>query len=439
MIYDHLGVRGLDTEWAMTTEHQTPEEMLREFKRMLRQKKDEEEKAKTQIDGEFQMWTNASDALFPYDVDTERRLSLDRMSVSQKVEARVSNAGTVELQGQVHARNGLGVGQVHVAYKHQLTAHTFAKGTFGTDAARLLLHHEFSQYTFGEIMASYSMKDALQPWTLAVMVGRQLTKHVMGTVSFFFGGTEAVETSLMSVGTRNRYKASLQFTREDVTGTIEYGHRISNRSQTLVDASYSLRGAVGLSVGAERRMTERTSMLLKVGISMSEGIVLEPGVSRGGFRFSFPFIIYPVLDPLIGLGTLVAASLSVGAIKSLIINPSKERKAAREIVRTRKERLDVTRKRRDAMLESLVALKPLAEKRREQERKRKGLVIEKAWYGNIEGLTVHIADPDFAPYIEVQDQLQMLTHDDKLHLTAQPKHGMADFYDCCPGELKQCS
>lgn len=98
----------------------------------------------------------------------------------------------------------------------------------------------------------------------------------------------------------------------------------------------------------------------------------------------------------------------------------------------------LTEKRRSA--EAVVALiRPAAERKREAEERRQGLVIVSALFGNLDVEVDEEASVDAGsyPFIDVTIPLQNLVERSHLRVFEESKSSLAGFYDPCPGEEKQ--
>ncbi|KNC51119.1 DNAJC11 protein [Thecamonas trahens ATCC 50062] len=365
MIYDLFGEKGLETSWALAETLKTPEEMMRE-------------------------------------PSSSRDLAVERLLVTQSVTSHISSRDALEISGYAMARNGLGVGGVDVGLRRQLTAKTWGKVSMGNQASRLVLHSDFTEYAFGEAMASYSCRpNSPAGFDWALLLGRQMTEAFLATVCFRFGLRDSVEVAVTSNGSKaeSQARVSVEVSPDDLSLSIKYGRKLSSSSTALAEASVAMRGGASVSLGAERAVSRRSKVSLELGLSATEGVTLELGVKRAGFAFSFPVLLYPSLDLWVAAGAAALPSAAVAALKALVINPNKERRKARRIARMRRERLELTLERAAAVAESMKTLAPVAAERRERESANGGLVIEQAWYGNIEGITPHTPSPHFPQFI----------------------------------------
>lgn len=439
MIYDLFGEKGLETSWAVADTLKTPEEMMREFHRLERVRREEEEAAATSLEGEIYTYVDASSAVAPPFPGASRALVVERMLITQTMASHVSHRDTLELEGYVLARNGSGAGGVVASLKRVLSSRMWGKVGVGNTTSRLILHRDFSSLAFGELMGSYSCRENSVPgFEWALLLGRQLSQTLLATVCFRWGLRDSVEVALASSGGPvNKYRVAVEATPDTLTLSSRYGRKISEDSTALAEASASTTGVLKFALGAERSVSRRSVVGLQLALSNAEGITLEAWVSRAGFKFSFPVLLSPRLDAVVAVTAAAVPSALVALVQVLIINPNRERRKARRIEQIRRDRLEVTIERAAAVAESMRVLAPVAEERRQRERAQGGLVIEQAWYGNIEGVTPHIPSPHFPQYINVADQLQLLVVQSRLSLPAASKADSLDFYDCCPGEAKQ--
>ncbi|XP_067005010.1 dnaJ homolog subfamily C member 11 isoform X3 [Anabrus simplex] len=206
-------------------------------------------------------------------------------------------------------------------------------------------------------------------------------------------------------------------------------------------------GAV-LEYGAEKKVSQHSSVAAAVSLGVPSGIILRVKLSRASQTYSFPIHLSEEILPSPVFYATVTPILVWAIVKKLVIDPmvrdQKERDKEKQR-ETNKNRM--AEKKREAQAAVNLMRATFARVRSDEEAK-KGLVIVKALYGRL--LTVaSLSNPpassegegEDAPaqqdeVIDVTIPLQCLVKDSKLVLHESSKSQLPGFYDPCMGEEK---
>jgi len=214
---------------------------------------------------------------------------------------------------------------------------------------------------------------------------------------------------------------------------------------------YEIRGACRVSSLEPIAMTYGAMRFSKDGLSVSGfelnvstsviSILIRLYVGRRKFTvpvtlsqsFCWSTLLYSTVAPIVlGLAWTPVFSRPFSWVKSKIEFGYEEEQKAKEKMQSE----EVVEKRRRAAERETGLMKSQASRISNEERKKNGLVIQRAWYGQFEENDEH---PKLSSVCySVATQLQICVNNSKLILNqGQSKSQLAGFFDPCPGEAKK--
>uniref|UniRef100_A0A4W6C890 DnaJ homolog subfamily C member 11 n=1 Tax=Lates calcarifer TaxID=8187 RepID=A0A4W6C890_LATCA len=426
-IYDIFGKKGLEVEgWEVVERKRTPAEIREEYERLQREREERRLQQRTNPKGTISVGVDATDLFDRYDEDFEEmpgggfpHIEINKMHISQSIEAPLTNSDTAVLSGSLSTHNGNGGGNINMTIRRV----TSAKGTF----LPLCNHMFLCSFLTAQCGLQFSPR-GLRP-SCSLMTARHLDQNTMGYLQWRWGPNSAMTTSLV------RDTKSSHFTLALLTAYTLYQYKFQDEDQTKVKGSVKT-GWFGTVVeyGAERKISRHSVLSATVSIGVPQGVTLKIKLARASQTYLFPVHLTDQLLPSAVFYATVGPLLVYMAVHRLVIIPYTQAQKEQELELQRKSSAtDIAKKKQEA--ESAVLLMQESVRRIiEAEESKMGLIILNAWYGKFVSDTSQKQEK--AKVIDVTVPLQCLVKDSKLILTEASKAGLPGFYDPCVGEEK---
>ncbi|XP_012226149.1 dnaJ homolog subfamily C member 11 isoform X1 [Linepithema humile] len=450
-IYDSLGIRGLETEgWEIVQRTKTPQEIREEYERLAREREERRLQQHTNPKGTVTVNINATDLFTKYDedyIDSSGLFScieVSGMSFAQSIEAPLTLRDTVTMSGQLGTQNGTGSGSINVSAKRLISSKGWVEvevgagngPTFSLKGFRTLTKRLFCdgaiilQFTSHAVKAGYI-------GTLAM----QLDKHTVGYLTYRAGIQGAMSTMIVRDTSRSYTAFSLHFGLVHSFVSLNYTYKMEEKQLKLRGSVKAGTFGAFLEYGAEKKVSEHSSVSAAVRIGVPTGVTLKIRLSRASQAYTFPIHLCDEVLPAPIFYATVAPIITWTVIKKLIIDPVvKERKEREKEKQRELNKSRMMEKQREAKAATELMKETVSRIRAEEESK-KGLIITKALYGRFV-----YPQQDRAPLeesghrdemIDVTIPLQCLVKDSKLILHKASKSQLPGFYDPCVGEDKQ--
>uniref|UniRef100_A0A3B5MHG0 DnaJ homolog subfamily C member 11 n=1 Tax=Xiphophorus couchianus TaxID=32473 RepID=A0A3B5MHG0_9TELE len=425
-IYDIFGKKGLEVEgWEVVERKRTPAEIREEYERLQREKEERRLQQRTNPKGTISVGVDATDLFDRYDDDFEEmpgggfpHIEINRMHISQSIEAPLTNTDTAMLSGSLSTHNGSGGGNINVTVRRVTSAKGWGEVEFGLDFCCGL---QFSPR-------------GLRP-SCSLMTARHLDQNTMGYLQWRWGPNSAMTTSLVRDTKSSHFTLALQLGVPHSYLMMSYQYKFQDEDQTKVKGSVKT-GWFGTVVeyGAERKISRHSVLSATVSIGVPQGVTLKIKLSRASQTYLFPVHLTDQLLPSAVFYATVGPLLAYVAVHRLIIIPYTKAQKEQELELQRKSSAtDIAKKKQEA--ETAVLLMQESVRRIiEAEESKMGLIILNGWYGKFVSDTSQKQEK--AKVIDVTVPLQCLVKDSKLILTEASKAGLPGFYDPCVGEEK---
>ncbi|CAB1314942.1 unnamed protein product [Coregonus sp. 'balchen'] len=393
-IYDIFGKKGLE----IVERKRTPLEIREEYERLQREREERRLQQRTNPKGTISVGVDATDLFDRYEEDFEEmpgggfpHIEINRMHISQSIEAPLTNSDTAMLSGSLSTHNGNGGGNINMTVRRV----TSAKG-------------------WGEL--EFGAGDILGP-LFGMKVFRNLTPRCFLTAQC------GMQFSPRGLGVPHSYLM------------MSYQYKFQDEDQTKVKGSIKT-GWFGtvLEYGAERKISRHSVLAATVSVGVPQGVTLKIRLARANQTYLFPVHLTDQLLPSAVFYATVGPLLVYMAIHRLVVIPYTRSQKQQDLELQRKSsEVDMVKKKQEA--ESAVLLMQESVRRIiEGEESKMGLIILNAWYGKF--VTDNCARQERAQVIDVTVPLQCLVKDSKLILTEASKAGLPGFYDPCLGEDK---
>uniref|UniRef100_A0AAX7UF07 DnaJ homolog subfamily C member 11 n=1 Tax=Astatotilapia calliptera TaxID=8154 RepID=A0AAX7UF07_ASTCA len=395
-IYDIFGKKGLEVEgWEVVERKRTPAEIREEYERLQREREERRLQQRTNPKGTISVGVDATDLFDRYDEDFEEmpgggfpHIEINKMHISQSIEAPLTNSDTAVLSGSLSTHNGNGGGNINMTVRRVMSAKGWGEVEFGAGdilgpLIGLKVFRNVTPRCFMTAQCGLQFSPrGLRP-SCSLMTARHLDQNTMGYLQWRWGPNSAMTTSLVRDTKSSHFTLALQLGVPHSYLMMSYQYKFQDEDQTKVKGSVKT-GWFGTVVeyGAERKISRHSILSATVSIGVPQGVTLK--------------------------------------IKELEL----QRKSSAT---------DIAKKKQEA--ESAVLLMQESVRRIiEAEESKMGLIILNAWYGTFVSDTSQKQEK--AKVIDVTVPLQCLVKDSKLILTEASKSGLPGFYDPCVGEEK---
>uniref|UniRef100_A0A3Q1JV41 DnaJ homolog subfamily C member 11 n=1 Tax=Anabas testudineus TaxID=64144 RepID=A0A3Q1JV41_ANATE len=390
-IYDIFGKKGLEVEgWEVVERKRTPAEIREEYERLQREREERRLQQRTNPKGTISVGVDATDLFDRYDEDFEEmpgggfpHIEINKMHISQSIEAPLTNSDTAVLSGSLSTHNGNGGGNINVTVRRVTSAKGWGEVEFGAGdilgpLIGLKLFRNLTPRCFMTAQCGLQFSPrGLRP-SCSLMTARHLDQNTMGYLQWRWGPNSAMTTSLVRDTKSSHFTLALQLGVPHSYLMMSYQYKFQDEDQTKVKGSVKT-GWFGTVVeyGAERKISRHSILSATVSIGVPQGVTLK--------------------------------------IKELEL----QRKSSAT---------DIAKKKQEA--ESAVSIHTHMQTHRYS----LCLIILNAWYGKFVSDTSQKQEK--AKVIDVTVPLQCLVKDSKLILTEASKTGLPGFYDPCVGEEK---
>ncbi|XP_022600949.1 dnaJ homolog subfamily C member 11-like isoform X1 [Seriola lalandi dorsalis] len=447
-IYDIFGKKGLEVEgWEVVERKRTPAEIREEYERLQREREERRLQQRTNPKGTISVGVDATDLFDHYDEDFEEmpgggfpHIEINKMHISQSIEAPLTNSDTAVLSGSLSTHNGNGGGNINMTVRRVTSAKGWGEVEFGAGdilgpLIGLKVFRNVTPRCFLTAQCGLQFSPrGLRP-SCSLMTARHLDQNTMGYLQWRWGPNSAMTTSLVRDTKSSHFTLALQLGVPHSYLMMSYQYKFQDEDQTKVKGSVKT-GWFGTVVeyGAERKISRHSVLSATVSIGVPQGVTLKIKLARASQTYLFPVHLTDQLLPSAVFYATVGPLLVYMAVHRLVIIPYTHAQKQQELELQRKSSAtDIAKKKQEA--ESAVLLMQESVRRIiEAEESKMGLIILNAWYGKFVSDTSQKQEK--AKVIDVTVPLQCLVKDSKLILTEASKAGLPGFYDPCVGEEK---
>ncbi|XP_056398314.1 dnaJ homolog subfamily C member 11 isoform X2 [Hyla sarda] len=447
-IYDVYGKKGLEMEgWEVVERKRTAAEIREEFERLQREREERRLQQRTNPKGTISVGIDATELFDRYDEDFEDlpgsgfpQIEINRMHISQSIEAPLTGTDTAILSGSLSTQNGNGGGSINLALRRVTSTKGWGELEFGAGDLQgplfgLKIFRNLTPKCFftTSCVLQFSSQ-GIRPG-LTTMVARHLDKNTMGYIQWRWGIQSAMNTSIVRDTKTSHFTMAFQLGIPHSFMMLSYQHKFQDEEQTRLKGSIKA-GFFGTVVeyGAERKISRHSVLGATVSVGVPQGVSLKVKLNRASQTYFFPIHLTDQLLPSAVFYATAGPLIIYVAMHRLIIKPYLKAQKEKELEKQRENSAsDVLQKKQEA--EAAVRLMQESVRRIiEAEESRMGLIILNAWYGKF--VTDNSRRKEKVKVIDVTVPLQCLVKDSKLILTEASKAGLPGFYDPCIGEDK---
>ncbi|KAI1890683.1 hypothetical protein AGOR_G00156170 [Albula goreensis] len=503
-IYDIYGKKGLEVEgWEVVERKRTPAEIREEFERLQRERDERRLQQRTNPKGTISVGVDATDLFDRYEEDFEEmpgggfpQIEINRMHISQSIEAPLTNTDTAVLSGSLSTHNGNGGGNINLTLRRVTSAKGWGEVELGAGDTHgpllgLKLFRNLTPRCFVTAQCGLQFSSRGMRPGVTTVLARHLDKNTMGYLQWRWGAQSAMNTSIVRDTKTSHFTLALQLGIPHSFMMMSYQYKFQDEDQTKIKGSVKyvpsasmypqsfrctsspcavytpvqcvplafvcclplgrhhispppplfLSFLTGLDFfgtvveyGAERKISRHSVLGATVSIGVPQGVSLKIKLNRASQTYFFPIHLTDQLLPSAVFYATVGPLVIYLAIQRLIIIPYVRAQKEQDLEKQQESSAsDIARKKQEA--ETAVLLMQESVRRIiEAEESKMGLIILNAWYGKF--VTDNSRRHERAKVIDVTVPLQCLVKDSKLFLTEASKAGLPGFYDPCVGEEK---
>ncbi|KAI3370273.1 hypothetical protein L3Q82_025055 [Scortum barcoo] len=448
-IYDIFGKKGLEVEgWEVVERKRTPAEIREEYERLQREREERRLQQRTNPKGTISVGVDATDLFDRYDEDFEEmpgggfpHIEINKMHISQSIEAPLTNSDTAVLSGSLSTHNGNGGGNINMTVRRVTSAKGWGEVEFGAGdilgpLIGLKVFRNITPRCFLTAQCGLQFSPrGLRP-SCSLMTARHLDENTMGYLQWRWGPNSAMTTSLVRDTKSSHFTLALQLGVPHSYLMMSYQYKFQDEDQTKLKGSVKT-GWFGTVVeyGAERKISRHSVLSATVSVGVPQGVTLKIKLARASQTYLFPVHLTDQLLPSAVFYATAGPLLVYMVVHRLIIIPYTQAQKEQELELQRKSSAtDIAKKKQEAESAVLLLMQESVRRIIEAEESKMGLIILNAWYGKFVSDTSQKQEK--AKVIDVTVPLQCLVKDSKLILTESSKAGLPGFYDPCVGEEK---
>ncbi|KAG0168455.1 hypothetical protein DFQ28_011747 [Apophysomyces sp. BC1034] len=471
VIYDTYGEEGLNATWEVGPRFKSVDELRAEYEKKARLQREQVLENLVRSRAEFQLSVDASQVFDPYDPPTFTafgeptkpkkksvlrlltRAQLQQLFMRHSFQTELGSQTQAVISGSMVSSSGTGGGNIMGTVRH-----TLSPKLSGEISATLLKPRICTLKTFYNISSdSFINMDAQSrtiyaPPTLKITTGRRLFATTSGYITYRTGAwslgswggdmSRKMDKSSVALGLSGSKKND-NYSLELQTGIIashiatEYSRKLTNQVRIRISGAISTMGGVSASIGSEHKLSEHIRFGMSLDCGVPSGVIVQFRASRLGQKIVIPVVLSPEFDlKLAFFGAVVPASVAM-ALDQLLLKPRRRRQIKEKIRELREEHAEYLSTRKKEALDAQHLMTEIAErKRRQEEKKKDGLTIVKAWYGHLENLNDDEEEADGV--IDVTVVIQTLVNDSRVTIPGgHSKTNILGFYDPCLGERKK--
>ncbi|XP_041129175.1 dnaJ homolog subfamily C member 11-like [Polyodon spathula] len=437
-IYDIYGKRGLEVEgWEVVERKRTPAEIREEFERLQRERDERRLQHRTNPKGTISVGVDATDLFDRYDEDYEEipgggfpHIEINRMHISQSIEAPLTTTDTAILSGSLTTQNGNGGGTINMAIRRvtstkgwgelELGAGDTHGPLFGMKMFRNLTPRCFLTTHCALQVSSHGVRPGL-----TTLLARHLDKNTMGYLQWRWGTQSAMNTSIVRDTKSSHLTFALQLGIPHCFMMLSYQYKFQDEDQTKVKGSLKA-GFFGtvLEYGVEQKISRHSVLGATVSVGVPQGVSLKIKLNRASQTYFFPMHLTDQLLPSAVFYATVGPLVFFLAMQRLVIQPYLSAQKEQELEKQRESSSsDIARKKQEAEAAVSVRLSEFNQivccRNTSQVNMYTRLIILNAWYGKF--VTDTSRKQEKAKVIDVTVPLQCLVKDSKLILTEASK------------------
>ncbi|XP_050306839.1 dnaJ homolog subfamily C member 11 [Anthonomus grandis grandis] len=449
-IYDSLGTKGLETEgWEIVSRTKTPAEIRAEYEQLAEERAERRKKQATNPTGNITIAINATDLFNPYDEDLFEdeydsgmlgrlpNIEVSSMQFTQGVDFPLTQKDTCTLSGQLHTQNGTGGGGVNMSWRHLFSHKSWAEieMTAGSGPAISLKGFRTLTKRFfwnGGTVLQFT-PEGVRPGIMSTLA-MQIDKHSIGYISYHGGIRSIFSTQIIRDTENNRFNFSIQVGVPHSFFQLQYTRKMMAQELKLrLAIKMGTFGGV-VEYGAEKQVSKHSNLSFSVVCGVPAGVKLKIRLSRANQVYSFPIHLCEEIMPSpVFYATVVPLILYV-VVKKGVVEPFLKEEKSKKLEKQKQNNFNKLLEKRKEAMAAQDLMQATYTRIKEEEEKKKGLVIIKAIYGKV--IKDHGDAEMSSDVIDVTVPVQCLVKDSKLVIHENTKSDLPGFFDAALGEEK---
>ncbi|KAJ8960802.1 hypothetical protein NQ318_020098 [Aromia moschata] len=447
-IYDSLGTKGLETEgWEIVQRTKTPAEIRAEYEQLAEERAERKKKQATNPTGNITIAINATDLFNPYDdelFDDEYEsdfisgiptVEVSSMQFTQSVDFPLTQKDTCTLSGQLQTQNGTGGGGVNLSWRHIFSHKSWAELEMTAGSGPAVSFKGFRTLTKrffwnGGTILQFT-PEGIRPGIMSTLA-MQIDKHSVGYLSYHGGGSVAV-LHANHQGYREQPFQRLHPSRPAALVRLTSVHPQDDESGIETQSGW-LGPSADSSSTAQRRRSRSTATSRS---PSSAGC--PPALTRASQTYSFPIHLCEEIMPAPVFYATIVPLVAYVVVKKGLVEPILREEKSKKVEKQKQDNYNkLLEKRREAMAAQDLMMATY-DRIREEETRKKGLVVVKAVYGRLFAEASGQGQGDMELSNEVLDvtvPVQCLVKDSKLTIHDRTKSELPGFFDPALGEEK---
>ncbi|XP_073047860.1 chaperone protein dnaJ 13 [Primulina eburnea] len=435
LVYDIYGMEGLTSGLELGPRLNKVEEIKEELERLKRQRDHEKVSAHVRTSGSI-----LANLSLPEFLDGDGIMK--GMAMASEVQSQISKSNSIAIGGNLAVKGYSGGGGATAVFRHQLSPVSSVElmGSLGLQSLLgIQTTRQLSIHSTATAGVTMSLKDGSlnlsNTWT------RQLSETTNGNIQLALGSESSIGVGWRKKAEKMSASGELKLGASSFGATAQYTHRFSSKSHGRIAGTVGS-GALAFEIGGGRKISKFSTirMLYSIGI---QGILWKFELHRGGQKLIVPILLSDDLNLLFAAGAFVFPVSLYFTLKNFVLKPyylrREKEKALENVEKTRSQ----VQEARAAAQKAQQLLQNVADRKRNKQLERDGLVVRKAFYGNRKAMfdrhkLEETEDEMASQIINVTVPLNFLVNDSgqlKLHEGVK-KSGIMGFCDPCPGEPK---
>ncbi|XP_033181119.1 dnaJ homolog subfamily C member 11 isoform X2 [Mastacembelus armatus] len=301
-IYDIFGRKGLEVEgWEVVERKRTPAEIREEYERLQREREERRLQQRTNPKGTISVGVDATDLFDRYDEDFEEvpgggfpHIEINKMHISQSIEAPLTNSDTAVLSGSLSTHNGNGGGNINMTVRRVTSAQGWGEVEFGAGdilgpLIGLKVFRNLTPRCFLTAQCGLQFSPRGVRPSCSLMMARHLDQNTMGYLQWRWGSNSAMTTSLVRDTKSSHFTLALQLGVPHSYLMMSYQYKFQDEDQTKVKGSVKT-GWFGTVVeyGAERKISRHSVLSATVSMGIPQGVTLKINTGQSNVPISSP-------------------------------------------------------------------------------------------------------------------------------------------------------
>ncbi|ORX75758.1 DnaJ-domain-containing protein [Anaeromyces robustus] len=493
IIYDKYGEKGLDKNWDIGPLYKTPEQILEEFERQIKFKRELELEQILKSKGEIKLMFDATGksqqpVLSPYTqqqpyhhprygygyrpmppppppqisrglADILHLPKLHNSFILHSWQNDITPKDSLYITGQVFSHKNMNIVSVIGTLSHTISSSLVGEVSTCIGTQPYLQGRVIKNFSNDCFLTTTATMGAIRaPPTFTIVAGRQITPNYTGMITYntgFYsigrwgkkitpGDSSSVTLTLIRRKGQTNIQGSVTVGLMESHIRLSYIKNLTKHLRLKTHALFSTMSGSNIGVSVDKKITKLSRCGLGLNCSSTIGFSIQLKYYRLGQTITIPIIISHDLSiNVLFWGSLIPLSAAY-LIDQYILIPYHKNDLQRKINIIKTANSEVLAQRKKEAEDSIKLMAETIQKKIDIEKKNNGLIIIEALYGNakllkFKKLLYKQNKPNKSlsdEIIDVTIPLQSMVNKSQLHLGGYSKSSLIGFYDPCFGKEK---